>query len=182
MEREIRFKPNVAKAVEVILWFCHRKGDRINKYNLLKALYYAEKEHLNRYGRPIIGDTYYAMEYGTVPSLTRDLIEQNRLRMACEGITLLPFHLDAKDSNFVIAKRKAVREELFSKSDLRCLEEAYREYGTLSFSKLRDLNHDEKAWKETWKRHPNAAIPFELLIKNKALKDDLRQVSQHMVL
>jgi uncharacterized phage-associated protein len=179
MEREIRFKPNVAKAVEVILWFCQKKPGGINRYNLLKALYYAEKDHLNLYGRPIIGDTYYAMKYGTVPSLTRDLIEQNPLRMACEGITSLPFTLRG---NVVVAKKRAVKEKLFSKSDLHSLEHAYRKYGTLSFKKLCDLNHEEQAWKETWKHHPNAAIPFELLIKDKAVRADLQQQSRHLVI
>jgi uncharacterized phage-associated protein len=179
MKREITFKPNVQKAVEVILWFCQQTPGGINRYNLLKALYYAEIEHLNLYGRPIIGDTYYAMKYGTVPSLTRDLIEQNPLRMACEGMTSLPFTLDG---NFVIAKKRTAKEKLFSKSDLRCLEHAYRKYGTLSFKKLCDLNHEEKAWKETWEQHPNAAIPFELLIQDKAVRDDLLQHSRHLVI
>ena len=33
MKKDIRFKPNVAKAIEVILWFCHQKNGKINKYN-----------------------------------------------------------------------------------------------------------------------------------------------------
>ena len=44
---------------------------------MAKILFYAEKEHINQYARPIIADTYIAMEWGPVPSTIRDMIHLN---------------------------------------------------------------------------------------------------------
>lgn len=74
----ILFKVNANKAIEVILWFCSQSANnKVNVYNVLKTIFYAEIDHLNKYGRPIIGDNYMAMDYGTVPSLIYDLIKRN---------------------------------------------------------------------------------------------------------
>ncbi len=178
MQKEITFKPNIEKAVEVILWFCAKKKGKINRYNLLKALFYAEIEHLNKYGRPIIGDTYIAMKYGTVPSLIDNLITKNAIAFSKERIRSLPYDLNKND---ILAKREA-NNKFFSKSDIKCLENAFKKYGKLPFGKLRDVNHAHKAWKTTWKEHPNEAIPFELLIDDEVLREELREVSSNMVI
>ena len=62
----IKFKLNKRKAAEAVLWFIEEK--KINDmYTIFKMLFAAEKYHLNTYGRPITGEIYRAMEYGTVP-------------------------------------------------------------------------------------------------------------------
>ncbi len=70
----IRFRFNAKKAVEVILWFAERRPG-ISFHTLLKLLFYADKRHLNRYGRPITGDDYIAMQYGPVASTTYDMLK-----------------------------------------------------------------------------------------------------------
>lgn len=180
MPNEITFTPNREKAVEVIVWFCNqKKNNHINRYNLLKALFYAEVEHLNHFGRPIIGDKYMAMKYGTVPSLVRDLIEKNRLAFGSNFIRTLSAAFDV-NGNLIEAKRFA-KTKFFSKSDIQCMQRAYREYGSLPFDKLRDLNHEHVAWKTTWEACPNGAISFDLLIEDESLKAELLEDARHMV-
>jgi hypothetical protein len=53
------------KALEVILYVA---GSVPDMYRALKVLYFADREHLGRYGRLICGDTYVAMRLGPVPS------------------------------------------------------------------------------------------------------------------
>lgn len=175
----ITFTPNHKKAIEVILWFCASNKGKINQYNLLKALFFAEVEHLNRYGRPIVGDTYQAMKYGTVPSLVRDLIIQNSLLMKQYGIRKLPFHINKSN---IIEGNRAPDLRFFSKSDIGCLEISFQKYGKMPFGKLCEENHKHKAWKETWEKHPNGAIPFELLISDEDLIEDLRETARDMVI
>ena len=38
-------------------------------------MFFADKEHLLDYGRPITGDSYVAMEHGPVPTSTRDILK-----------------------------------------------------------------------------------------------------------
>jgi uncharacterized phage-associated protein len=73
---DVKFAFNDAKAVEVLA-FIASEWDGISPFYVSKVLFFAEKWHLNKYGRPVIGDTYIAMDEGPVPSAIRDYINQN---------------------------------------------------------------------------------------------------------
>lgn len=64
----IQFRTNARKALEVILWFAQR--GRTDFHGILKLLFFADKHHLNAYGRPIVGDQYKALPYGRVAQTT----------------------------------------------------------------------------------------------------------------
>lgn len=59
-----RFSPEKARAA--IQWMI-AESPRIDLHTLLKACYFADKAHLNKYGRPVFGATYRAMRFGPVP-------------------------------------------------------------------------------------------------------------------
>ncbi|WP_409530306.1 Panacea domain-containing protein [Shinella sp.] len=48
----------------------------MGRFHALKTLYYADRAHLQRYGRPITGDRYIAMENGPVPSYAYNAVKQ----------------------------------------------------------------------------------------------------------
>ena len=73
---DFRFPFNDTKTVEVLA-FIASEWRGISPFYVSKVLFFAEKRHLNEYGRPIIGDTYIAMEEGPVPSVVRDYINEN---------------------------------------------------------------------------------------------------------
>lgn len=62
----IRFRFAARKALAAVGWML-RQQDRLDFHTILKACYFADKEHLNRYGRPVFGARYRAMTYGPVP-------------------------------------------------------------------------------------------------------------------
>ncbi|HCC85711.1 MAG TPA: hypothetical protein DEQ06_03790, partial [Porphyromonadaceae bacterium] len=47
----------------------------IDQFHAFKILYFADREHLAKYGRRIIHDTFYAMENGPVPSNLYDTVK-----------------------------------------------------------------------------------------------------------
>ncbi len=66
---------NKETAVQAIAYLA-RKSDRgISKLVLLKLLYLADRYHLRKYGRTILGDNYFAMRYGPVASEAKSVIE-----------------------------------------------------------------------------------------------------------
>jgi hypothetical protein len=69
----IRFDFNPEKALEALIFVANERPN-ISFYYIVKILYYADKDHLNRYGRPILGDRYIAMEHGPVPSVVYDML------------------------------------------------------------------------------------------------------------
>ena len=137
MENPFRFDP--AKALEVILYIAERAKEP-DLYHIPKILYFADKNHLENYGRFICGDSYIAMKHGPVPSGVYDIIKDVRLDRK-------PFYdLNSKETfvvngNLVIPKRKA-NLEFFSKSDLKCLDVSINENECLSFGQLKYKSHD----------------------------------------
>ncbi len=62
----ICFRFNAEKAYQAILWMLGEAGS-LDLHAVLKACYFADKSHLNEYGRPVFGAVYRAMKYGPVP-------------------------------------------------------------------------------------------------------------------
>lgn len=130
---------DVEKAVEVILYIALR-APIPDIYHLCKILYFADKKHLERYGRFICAESYVAMKNGPVPSGVYDLLkyvrgdgrvlqsEHARNSLSIEERKVIPF----RDANLA----------MLSASDLECLDEAIAENGNLPFNKLKQKSHD----------------------------------------
>jgi uncharacterized phage-associated protein len=148
--RNIKFPYNKEKATNAVLWLLHRNNGSLDKLQLVKLLFFADREHLARYGRPIIGGDYFAMDYGPVCSQLLDDLNKAQV---------LPFEI--QQGHEVIAKKHPDSEWL-SKSDLDILDEIYLKYGHIDKWVLRDMTHELKAYK---KNKPiqggNNPLPYE---------------------
>jgi len=167
----IQFNMNTQKAIEAVLWII--QNGESNMYNIWKVLFAAEKHHINKYGRPITGDKYIAMEYGTVPSW---LYDASKIRKQGLGFY--------KDNNTLVKEREPMMAYL-SKSDVKALEFGLKEYRGLSFGEVMKKNHKESAWAKNYDirgDNDSAPIPFEDIIEEEWLKSDLSALSQNMVL
>jgi uncharacterized phage-associated protein len=182
MRDPIRFKVSYDKVIETIIWLAKKKPG-IDIYHVAKVLFYADKIHINKYARPVIGDTYIKMQNGHAPSAVRDLITENSW--------LSPKQLEKVKNSLQIGSKTeyyklvATREpdlNYFSKSDLECLAVSLNKYGELSFDDLYDLTHTEKSYYEA---APNESIDYALLIdNNNPLKDDIlehmKEISEYV--
>lgn len=137
-----RFRFNPHKAVEVVVWFAQRQPG-ITFHTLLKLLFFAEKLHLNRFGRPILGDDYVAMQYGPVASTTYDILKGDPVALEFLGQER-PF--EVRNQYTVHAKHPASAPQHLSESDVEALEWAFGKYAHLNFRQLTDLTHREPAW------------------------------------
>ena len=70
----IRFRFDETKGVEALVYIA-RRWPGVTAFYASKILFFAEKLHLNRYARPIVGDTFIAMPNGPVPSTIYDFIK-----------------------------------------------------------------------------------------------------------
>ncbi|MCL1957501.1 MAG: Panacea domain-containing protein [Fibromonadales bacterium] len=167
----IKFKLNKRKAVEAVLWFI--KAKKINDmYAIWKMLFAAEKYHLNKYGRPITGETYLAMQLGTVPKwLYKEACEQFGIGFVKVGRKL-------------IAERNCIKDFL-SDTDIEALKHGYKEYAGMDFDAIKEKNHKEPAWAKHWKRRgklKEVPIHFEDLIDEDWLREELAWSSSSLVI
>ena len=69
----IRFYFDVEKFVNAVAYFV-KKTPRVDKLKAAKLLYFLDKYHLVNYGRPVTGDCYHSLDYGPVPSMSLDIM------------------------------------------------------------------------------------------------------------
>jgi len=146
------FDFDIYKAIEVVLYIAKCSSNN-TMHGISKVLYFADKKHLERYGRLICGDSYVAMKNGPVPTGVYDLLKLVRgdLRPTfCPSKEIA----DWVSSSFRLYDRfyvDALREpeiDYLSDSDVECLDASIEAYSRLSFGKLTQLSHD-KAWQLT---------------------------------
>ena len=143
----IKFKANHQKIIEAITWIARRLPGS-SRYIILKALFYADKFHLQKYGRPVTGDTYIKMVAGPVASLAYDLIKRNDY-LPLELLTAADNAFDSAKScsKYPPVEAKRVPDmEWFSETDIECLEAAAVLCSDKGFSALKDATHQEAAW------------------------------------
>lgn len=77
----MKFQFNEEKAISAVLHIAHElkaRGKKIGFHKIFKILYFADREHLATWGRPITGDYFVAMKDGPVPSAIYDIFKSIR--------------------------------------------------------------------------------------------------------
>lgn len=140
----ITFKFDPRKALEIILYVAGSVTEP-SFHRISKILYFADREHLARYGRLMCGDSYVAMRHGPVPSGTYDILKFVRGDLQFCPAQGAEDAFRVEDSKIVRPRRDPNRA-ILSKSETECLDEAIKKYGKMSFTALTKESHDA-AWK-----------------------------------
>ncbi len=142
----IRFKFHEDKVISALLYIARRlislKSPKAKPdlHKIFKIMYFADQKHLARYGRPVLGDFYIAMDHGPVPSQVYDMIKFVRGDTIFESGKGYGGFFDVND-HYVHPKQKPDMD-LFSESDLECINESLQENRYLSFDQLKTKSHD----------------------------------------
>ena len=149
---KLQFEFNLAKFIQALVFFSKNGVSDLTKLKAAKLLYFADKEHLVRYGRPIIGDVYYALKLGPLPSQADDLLGEAEAAHLSGPSTPeqaeLFEYLDVASGYWTrFVARGAENFRVFSKSDLRVLAEVAEKYGKRDWKELVELSHQERAYK-----------------------------------
>lgn len=140
-----RYCANTAKAREVILWLANRKPG-IDVYHVVKCAFYADKYHLNEYGRPLAGDSYNAGPYGPLGQVVYGLLRGDFFEiLALGGNGELAFRVSQKPEYAVLPDRDA-NMDVLSESDVEALVYSVDNFGDKSFEELMTLTHAEAAY------------------------------------
>lgn len=137
-------------AMEAVLYVAQNIGQRKDMHKIFKTLYFADREHLSRYGRSITGDIYIAMSYGPVPSKIDDIFK------AVRGDSYFSDRADDLKEYFhfvnkyVIEANRKANLDYLSETDLECLDLSIEKCKGKSFEELTNMSHD-LAWTNTKK-------------------------------
>lgn len=131
---------NKEAAVNAILYIIQKFG-RVDIHKVCKILYYADQQHLAKYGRQITGDTYICMQYGPVPSNIEDIFK------ALRGESYFADQVQDLRNVIVFVNKftvtSAVKPDMdeLSESDVECLDAAIDKCRPFDFPTLANLSH-----------------------------------------
>ena len=133
------------KAIEALLYTANRLDG--NVYKALKAIYHAEKHHLEEFGSQIYGEAYDALMYGPVPEFAYKVVRGLREQDIGVELSALENFEDSFDitqctERYLAALRNADMD-YFSKSDIESLDVGVAAVQGKSFTKVKDESHDE---------------------------------------
>ena len=188
----LKFRPKIEKIVELLLHLANKRPGA-DKYQAVKFFYLADREHLNRYGRPISFENYYAMSYGPVASTVLDLLNGNLSPAKAAGINELPFKTEigkaknGRETTFICEPMREVDYDLFSKSDIEVFDEIVEKYRDASFDDLFNATHEHFAWVNAWKTRKygeRAEMYYDEMIDDEArraeLVEDISPIAAHL--
>jgi uncharacterized phage-associated protein len=149
---QFRFDPD--KLVQAIAYFASRGVPELTKMKVAKLLFHADKYHLLKYGRPVIGDQYVCMEYGPVPSTSLNVMN-DAIAKDPESPPLAEEQFEEfvgvrkmfRGKHPIFTARREPDLDVFSESDLEALDHALAEHGQKSPGRLSRESHDEPCWK-----------------------------------
>src|SRR5438128_5325482 len=127
------------KATQALNFLARQAGGRINKLKAIKLMFFADRYHLRKFGRPVSDCAYFAMKHGPVASEAKRVAEESA-------------RLDARSRNYV---RRYVRKddtyhfssvgdvdlEVLSETDREALDFAWKNFGHYTEFRLRDISH-----------------------------------------
>ena len=131
---------NERKVAQMAAFLLGKGGDRMPHLKLMKLLYLADREALERYGFPISGDCIVAMPHGPVLSMTLNLMDGD--------VESLPGGWDSlisdKENYELSLKDSVTRSDLdeLSQADIDVLEAVWARFGHMGKYEIRDFTHD----------------------------------------
>jgi uncharacterized phage-associated protein len=143
---QIRFKFAPGKLVAAIAYFAQCGLPKLDKLKTVKLLYFADKEHLLKHGRPILGDVYFCMPHGPVPSYSKNIIDDTLDESDSESALLSYVGVDSSHKYARFTPKADADLGQFSASERAALDATIAAYGHMDPWALRNLTHKEPCW------------------------------------
>lgn len=173
----LTFRFDLDKFINALAFFAARGVKDLTKLKAAKLLYLADRHHMFRYGRPITGDRYIAMDLGPVPEGAFQLL--GRITEPAEvddpSRRRVLEHLDVYRGLWsrykypVVRARRQPDMDVFSDSEIEALGAVLKEFGKHPARALVDLTHEHRAYaRANLNRSPGSStdLPYEYFFED----------------
>lgn len=139
---------NERKAAQIAAFFIQQAGGTLNVLKLMKLLYLADREAMNRYDEPLTYDAMVSMKHGPVLSRVLECINGFQLDNVAGGWD----EWISDRANHEVSLRKTFsREDLdeLSEADMQILHDVFAQFGHMNQWQLSEYTHDHcKEWQD----------------------------------
>jgi uncharacterized phage-associated protein len=149
MPSALHIPASVRKSTQALNYFARLSArgapQPLNKMKALKLLFFADRYHLRKYGRPVTNCAYFAMKNGPVASEAKNIAEENG-RLRPQARSYVRRFVRRKDA-YHYRSVAEVDKSVLSTTDIEALEFAWRTFGQYTQFQLRDITHHYPEWK-----------------------------------
>ena len=137
------------KLTEIVLYILN-KTNGLDYYHVFKVIYFAELEHLAKYGFRMTTDEFCALPDGPVPSILYDCVkdgcfcDKDLERMINESIVK-----GNDDAYFMLAAKREPDMDYLSKAEIEALDKSIEENALLPYGILREKSHGDE-WRRAY--------------------------------
>ncbi len=121
------------KLAELVLYILCKTGG-VDFYHVFKILYFAEMNHLAKWGSGIVPDEFRALKYGPVPTHLYDAVKDlghSRMKLSEELSEVVQFA--GEDAPNVLLPRREANVNFLSKSEIDALDQSIAEHESMTF-------------------------------------------------
>jgi uncharacterized phage-associated protein len=183
----LSFPFNSRKLAEALAFLASSNVPDLTKLKAVKLVYFADRLHLLRFGRPIVGGQYFCLDKGPVPSEAlnalnaatanaRDRVDQHRDELRDK----VEMRRSAWQFHHRIHAKTKPDMDVFSDSEVQILKLVATEYGKLSAGKLIEISHEHEAWRDADKRRmpgSRAEMSYEMFFQDDPVDRPVREAA-----
>jgi hypothetical protein len=178
----IRFRFSPRKAYQAILWMLSREhGRQLDLHIALKTCYFADRSHLNAYGRPIFGALYKAMPYGPVPLQIYEMLKGEPYWLSELDADRFPWGIGGRGMITPDEGLPTPNYGVFSESDMEHLERGYDRASRMTFNERTRETHGPD-----WRRANLGDMDYADMIEDGPDHDEkvaeLREIAPRLVI
>ena len=162
---------DVKKIANAIIYFIDNNVHSLGSTKLMKLCFYADKYHLEEYGKPIFNHSYTKLPRGPVPtwlySIVRTSISGNYDYDFQEEVNVFNEYIGIEEVSYnkyiqvIFTKKQEFNNKFFSKTQLKILNKVIEEFRTITAAEISELSHTTNAWKNV---EMNEQITYESMV------------------
>lgn len=158
--------PDIQKIKAATLYILN-KCESMDYFHLFKILYFANREHLATYGRPLINDNFCALENGPIPSFLYDAVKMaigKKPKRPDFSLLYDSISSASADYDYQIRANEAADMDELSLSDIICIDKSIDENISIPFRVLSRKSHDI-AWQTAWNNKQSSPMDMMLIAR-----------------
>ena len=139
----------ILKIKATLLYILKNFPNGVDFIKLFKILYFAQQDHLVKYGRGIVNENFYALKHGPVPSYSYKALQFASGKKIIGDFDEFLIGIEVKD-DLVFSKIQPDLDEL-SGTDMKFLDASLNKHKDTKPYDLSELSHDD-AWEKACER------------------------------
>ncbi len=179
---------DVKKIANAIIYFIDNNVHSLGSTKLMKLCFYADKYHLEEYGKPIFNHSYTKLPRGPVPtwlySIVRTSISGNYDYDFQEEVNVFNEYIGIEEVSYnkytqiIFTKKQEFNNKFFSKTQLKILNKVIEEFRTITAAEISELSHTTNAWKNV---EMNEQITYESMVDDEKTSQYVSYIQEEKI-